>query len=282
VRVLIAGCGYVGEALGRRLAAEGHEVFGLRRGAERVPAPLLPIEADLADPATLAALPDELGLVFYLASAGGGGEPAYRAAYVEGVAQLRARLAERDAMRGRFVFASSTAVYGQKDGSWVDETSPTEPSGFRGRILLDGEARARRAPGDVVVRFGGIYGPGRAGLLERVRRGEASIAPGPPRYTNRIHRDDAAGVLRFVAALARPEPVYLGVDDDPASERELLAWLAARLGAAAPREAAPEPGSRRAQGNRRCSNRRLRAAGYRFLYPSFREGYGAILAEGAS
>lgn len=274
MRILIAGCGYVGEALGRRLVAEGHQVFALRRRAARVPPPLSPVEADLSDPATLERLPAALDVVFYTASAGGGGEPAYRTSYVEGVANLRRRLA----FRGRFVFASSTAVYGQRDGSWVDETSPTEPAGFRGRILLEAEACARRASGDVAVRFGGIYGPGREGLLERVRRGQATIAPGPSRYTNRIHRDDAAGVLRFLAALAHPEAIYLGVDADPAPEREVLTWLAERLGAPPPREAPAEPGSRRAEANRRCSSQRLRAAGYRFFYPTFREGYSAILA----
>ena len=279
MRVLIAGCGYVGEALGRELVAAGDEVFALRRRAERVPAELRPLAADLTDAAALEVLPDALDRVFYTASAGGGGEDAYRGAYVSGVTCLRERLA-RQAEAPCFVFASSTAVYAQDDGAWVDEASPTEPVSFRGRILLEGEAQARQREGDVVVRFGGIYGPGRSGLVERVRRGEARVATGGPRYTNRIHRDDAAGVLRFVASLPRPAAVYAGVDDAPATEREVLEWLAAQLGAPTPGEAPPEPGSRRAGTHRRVSNRRLREAGYRFRYPSFRDGYAALLAEG--
>jgi nucleoside-diphosphate-sugar epimerase len=139
--------------------------------------------------------------------------------------------------------------------------------------VLEGEGIVRGAavPHRVVLRLGGIYGPGRTRLVDRVRRGEATCPP-EPTWTNRIHRDDAAGAIRHLLALDDPEEVYLGVDTDPAERCEVLTWLAERLGAPAPR---PGPASRR--GNKRVSSARLQASGYRFRYPTFREGYGAML-----
>ena len=106
------------------------------------------------------------------------------------------------------------------------------------------------------------------------------IRPGPPHYTNRIHRDDCAGVLRHLMQLEAPEPVYLGVDCEPADEAAVLRWLAGALGAAEPRiAAAGERHGRERRASKRCRNDRLLASGYRFLHPTFREGYRAILAE---
>ena len=276
LRILIAGCGYVGTALAARLAGDGHAVWGLSRRPRALPAQVSPVAADLRDPGALADLPRGLDAVFYTASAAGGGEAAYRAAYVLGLGNLLDAL-ERDGTPRRVFFTSSTAVYGQSDGSWVDETSAAEPTGYRGRILLEAEARLRAGPGEgCVVRFGGIYGPGRARLLERVRAGTATL-PSGPEYTNRIHRDDCAGALRHLLGLGRLEPLYLGVDDEPADRRLVLRWLAERLGVPPPREAPAEPaaGGPAASG-KRCRNARLRASGYRFRYPTFREGYAPL------
>jgi len=273
LRILVAGCGYVGSALAARLADDGHAVWGLARRPRDLPAGVRPLAADLGDPAALADLPPGLDAVFYTAAAEEGGEDAYRTAYVLGLGHLLDAL-ERDGSPRRVFFTSSTAVYGQSDGSWVDETSPAEPPGHRGRILLEAEARLGASPiAGCAVRLGGIYGPGRTRLLERVRAGTATLPRGPE-YTNRIHRDDCAGALRHLLGLERPEPLYLGVDDDPADRRVVLRWLAERLGVPPPREA-PE-GAAPAAG-KRCRNARLRASGYRFRYPTFREGYAPLL-----
>lgn len=278
MRVLIAGCGYVGAALGTTLAAEGHEVLGLRRRPQRLPPGIVGVAADLTDPASVAALPSAVDAVVYLVGASAREEGAYRDAYVTGLAHLLAHLREASRPPQRLLFASSTAVYAQRRGEWVDETSPTEPDHFSGRLLLEGEGLVASGPWrGTAVRFGGIYGPGRTSLVERVRRGQATVAPGPPRYTNRIHRDDCAGVLRFLLGPVAPPPVLLAVDREPAPEAEVLAWLAVRLGAPPPRRAAPDPDSRRAGSNKRCSSRRLVDLGYEFRFPTFREGYGALL-----
>lgn len=277
-RILIAGCGDVGCRLGLRLIADGHTVWGLRRNPDALPAGFSPFAADLADPATLRELPPDLDSVVYTAAADGRSDAAYRRAYVEGVDHLLSALEARSSPPQRVVFASSTGVYGQTDGGWVDEESPTEPRGFTGRRVLEGETRCRASSiRSVALRLGGIYGPGRTRLIDRVANGEAVCPEGPPVYTNRIHSDDAAGALTHLLGLPDPEPIYLGVDDEPADLCEVLHFLAQRLGVAPPRTASRDETGRRG-GSKRCSNRRLRESGYRFLHPSFREGYGVLIS----
>jgi nucleoside-diphosphate-sugar epimerase len=277
--VLVAGCGYVGVELGRRLRADGHQVYGLRRRAAGLPPELFGLEADLTEKSSLLrSLPGELDLVVYAASAGETSEKAYRAAYVTGLRNLLEVLAERREEPRRLLFVSSTGVYAQDSGEWVDEESPAEPTHFTGKILLEGERIARGScASTVVVRFGGIYGPGRTGTIDRVRSGDA-VCPETPLYGNRIHRDDCAGVLHHLGFLPDPAPLYLGVDDEPADLCAVYCWIAARLGLPPPRrssEAARLRYGRRS--NKRCRNRLLRSCGYVFRYPTFREGYGALL-----
>ena len=277
-RRLIAGCGYVGTALAERWVRQGHEVFGLRRSPGPPVAGMQWVTADLVDESQLERVPDDLDDVVYALSPGERSDAAYQRVFSTGLRQLQDRLASRSRSLRRFVFVSSTAVYGQSDGSWVDETSPTEPEHFAGRRLLEGEQATLGGPGlGRVLRLGGIYGPGRTGLLERVRRGEATYAPGPPRYTNRIHRDDAVEILDRLMRMAEPPPRLLGVDDRPTQDREVLEWLAAELGAPPPRGRSPEPGSRAALSNRRCRNDLLHRLEIPLAFPSFREGYATLL-----
>jgi nucleoside-diphosphate-sugar epimerase len=280
-RVLIAGCGYVGAALGAALDRDSHAVFGLRRRSGALPWGVRPIEADLVIPGTLRELPPQLDFVFFMAAPAGRDDGLYRTLYVDGLRNLLDALVEQQQQPKRVFFTSSTSVYGQKDGERVDESSPTEPAGFAGRRILEGEALLREGPFPAtVVRFGGIYGPRRTSLVERVRTGRVVYQEEPPRYTNRIHRDDCAGVLRHLMQLPEPEPLYLGVDCEPASEASVYRWLAGVLGAPMPRHgAADATADPERAGSKRCRNDRLLASGYEFRYPSFREGYTAVLAE---
>jgi nucleoside-diphosphate-sugar epimerase len=275
MRALIAGCGYVGTELGLRLARAGHEVWGLRRDASSLPAPIRAISADLLEPGLSACLP-RAGHVVYAAAPDTSSEDAYRRVYVEGLRNLIAALVEARAPVGRFVFVSSTAVYGGRGGEWVDETTPPAPADFRGKVVLEGEGLVEAGPFPaVVLRLGGIYGPGRGRLIERVRSGEARCAPGDPVWSNRIHRDDAAGALAHLLALAPAESVYLGVDDEPSPVCDVYRYLASLLGAPPPTEG---PDARALRPSRRCSNARLKSAGYQFEFPTYREGYRAVLA----
>ncbi|MDX1381388.1 MAG: SDR family oxidoreductase [Xanthomonadales bacterium] len=271
MRVLIAGCGDVGTRLGLLLASEGHEPCGLRRDPSGLPAAITPLAADLSRPGTLRGLPDRLDAVVFLPTPDERTESAYRATYVDGLQRLADALGD---LPPRLVVVSSTAVYGQQSGEWVDEDSPAAPGRFNGRVLLEMEARARALSGGaVIVRCSGIYGPGRTWLLAQVRKGEA-VQRDPPAWSNRIHADDAAGFLSHLLAVDDPAALYLASDDQPAPRYEVMAWLAERLGVPAPR-GQTVPGA--AQG-RRVRNARLQRSGYRLRYPDFRAGYDALLA----
>jgi nucleoside-diphosphate-sugar epimerase len=279
VRVLIAGCGYVGIELARALALErGNRVWGLRRSKTDMPAGVRPIVADLARVPTPKELPDGLDAVVYTVGADGHTPEQYEAAYVTGLANLAQALRAAGGFPPRLVVVTSTAVYGQNDGEWVDEHSPTEPREFSGRTLLRSEALARSLAREVVaVRFGGIYGPGRTRFIDSVRNGTATLAA-RPEYTNRIHQLDCAGVLAHVLRLPSPAPTYIGVDDEPADRRAVVEWIAERIGVTAPKPPEGYGGTAagRARG-KRCSNRLLRESGYVFRFPTFREGYTNLL-----
>ena len=278
--ILIAGCGYVGTALGLRLAAAGHVIWGIRRSAEGLPSGIRHVAADLTIPETLRELPPALDVVFYTAAPNGPDEAAYRAIYVDGLRYVLEALVRQHQSPQRVLLTSSTAVYAQSGGEWVDETSPTEPQHFTGRRVLEGERVLLDGPFPAtVLRLGGIYGPGRTSLIERVRQRLATCRDGPPLYTNRIHRDDCAGALHHLMTLSQPDSLYIGVDHEPADYCDVLRWLAAQLGAPPPRvEASSGMDTRRHRTNKRCRHDKLIGSGYVFRFPTFREGYAALLA----
>ena len=277
-KVLIAGCGYVGSALGAALVADGDVVYGLRRRVVSLPAGVQPIEADLAVPKTLRDLPDGLDFVVYAASPGGPDDALYRTAYVEGLNRLLEALKNKRQNLRRVFLLSSTSVYGQSKGEWVDEASPCTPLDFRGRRILEAEALLGASDqGYTIVRLGGIYGPQRVRLIDMVRSGRATFPKGSARYHNRIHRDDCAGALRHLMRPAGPRHALprRRLRAERRGQRAALAGRRARR-AGAPRR----QGRRRAgRGNKRCRNDRLLASGYAFRYPTFREGYAALLAK---
>jgi nucleoside-diphosphate-sugar epimerase len=278
-RVLIAGCGDVGIELGVRLVGDGHSVWGLRRDCDTLPPGISRFPADLTQPETLHALPSALDVVVYTAAPSSSSAETYQATYVDGVRHLLTALATQGHKLQRFIFTSSTGVYAQQSGEWVDETSPTAPVHFSGRALLIAEQTVLRSgfPA-IVVRFGGIYGPGRTRLIDSVRRGTAECTDGPPVYTNRIHRDDCAGVLQHVMQLVQPNSVYVAVDNEPAEQNTVLRWLALQLGLPPPRTVpAGNADVRGHRSNKRCRNAKLVETGYVFRYPTFREGYHALL-----
>ena len=192
----------------------------------------------------------------------------YQRAYVGPMRLLVALLAERQ-LRPRIVFVSSTAVYGQDQGQWLDETSATEPTQYNGVRLLEAEQVLLNADLDVIIaRFSGIYGPGRERLLEQVRHG-LPISRNLLAYSNRIHADDGARALAHLLQLAAPESHYLVTDSEPVLLGEVVRGLANALQRPAPSSSAGAPFS-----GKRLRNTRLLASGFRFLYPSWREGYG--------
>jgi len=267
--VLIAGCGDVGNALARRLIADGSAVWGVRRRVDALEPGIAPWRIDLTDRDGYDAPPAAFDTLFFTASADRRDEAAYRAIYVDALRDLLEHLRASDCPLERVFFTSSTAVYGQSDGEWVDETSPTEPNGFNGAVLLEAEALVEDArETGINVRLSGIYGPGRLRLVRKVWSGEARATDA---WTNRIHVEDCAGVLHHLLNLAEPASLYLGSDDEPATTGNVVSWMADELG-----KPAPETGET-TRLNKRCRNTKLRQSGYVFRYPTFRDGYRDIV-----
>jgi nucleoside-diphosphate-sugar epimerase len=287
MRVLIVGCGYVGKAAGAALARRGHEVFGLRRSSageeELAAAGIVPLGGDVTKPASLARLPGPFAWVVNCVSAGRGGAGAYRETYLQGTRHLLAWL--RGQPVDKFVYTSSTGVYGQDDGGWVDEASATAPGNETGQILVETEQlllRAARTEGfpAVVLRVAGIYGPERGYWLRQYLQGRAVIEGQGDRWLNMIHREDVAGCIAAALQAGRAGQVYNAVDDEPATQRTLFEWLAKTLGAPMPPQAPQSAPVQRARGatSKRVSNRKLKTElGYALAFPTFREGFAAEL-----
>ncbi|MBC9252876.1 NAD(P)-dependent oxidoreductase [Pseudomonas alcaligenes] len=277
---MLAGCGDIGGRLAERLQAHGWTLYGLRRNTAALPAGVQPVAGDLQQAECPAAWPSApLDYLVYCVAASQHDEAGYRLAYVEGLRHVLAWLQQHGQRPRRLLFVSSSSVYAQADGGWVDETSPAEAEGYSGRIMREAErlAWASGLPA-TVVRLTGIYGPGREWLLKQVRQGYRVVSE-PPLYGNRIHADDAAALLAFLLqADARGvalDDCYIGVDDEPAALHEVVGWLREQLGVS---HWAEESAVRRS-GSKRCSNARARALGWAPYYPSYREGYAAILAD---
>ncbi len=268
--MLIAGCGYVGTAAARLFLAAGCAVEGWTRSGK------LPEDSgdvasravDFADEARIKTAPGNFDVVIHAASTRGGDAPAYRRLYLDGIQNLRAQFPS-----ARFIFVSSTSVYAQNSGEWVDEQSPAVPAHERGEILRKAEEVALSAGGSV-ARFAGIYGPGRSVLLSRVLENTAPRDLQPDRFVNQVHRDDAAAALCLLAVkgdLARG--IWNVADDHPLLLSECYRWLAAQLkrelGSAAPALAA---GRKRGNSNKRVKNSKLRGLGWVPEFPSFKEG----------
>jgi nucleoside-diphosphate-sugar epimerase len=212
----------------------------------------------------------------------------YRRLYLAGTRNLIAWLSPAFARRpaARYLYTSSTGVYGQNDGSLVDESSPTEPSSETAKVLVETEqtllaaAREQKFPA-IILRAAGIYGPGRGYLLKQFLSGEVRIADEGGRIVNMIHRDDLVNAIIVALERGSPGEVYNAVDDEPVSQLTFFTWLAAKLGRPPPptSPAAPEISRRRGLTSKRISNRRLRAElGCALKFPTFREGYAAEIA----
>jgi len=277
-RVFVVGAGYVGAHAARLLAERGHEVALGRRTATGVPGTHA---MDVLRPGTFPAALREADCVIYCVAADGFSEEAYRGAYVTGVANVVEAL--RGARARRLITVGSTGVYGQDDGSVVDEDSPAVPRGFSGRLLLEGEAVAAGAPLEATtLRFSGIYGPGRERLVRMVRSGAPVGDRARAALTNRIHRDDCARALVHLVERPAVAPLYLGTDEAPTPMGEILDWIAARLGLPSlPRGADDDGGSPQRGGNKRLSSARLRGDGFAFRFPTYREGFAALIDAGA-
>ena len=273
--VVIAGCGDLGTETGLRFAAMGHRVMGLRRSAEKLPREIEGQSVDLS--AEVPTLSADTDIVVIAMSPDERSVDGYRAAYVDSGRRVMTAIHHDCTVQPRVLFVSSTAVYGVDDGSWVDASTQAEPTAPTAVVLREAEETLlEQMPEATILRLGGIYGPGRNRQIDRIRDGAETI-DSETRFTNLIHRDDAAAaIVHLMTMQDRPETVYIGVDDRPVEHREIVEFLARTLDLPVPPVAAD---SARAQGSRgkRCHNTLLRESGFVFSYPTYREGYAAIL-----
>ena len=275
-RALIAGCGYVGVATADlfhdgRLGGGRLDAFG-GKSAANLGGQTLPgargrhhIGRSCED-----SRESNFDAVIHCASSGGGGAESYRRVYFEGARNLLTVL-----QSPTFLYTSSTSVYAQAAGEWVDEESAANPAHETGLILRQTEELVRQS-GGLVARLAGIYGPNRSALLRKFLSGEARITGDGERYLNQAHRDDIAAALFFLVSLPNEQrsaaSIFNVVDDQPLTERACYEWLAARLSRPVPAISSTARTGKRGLSNKRVRNAKLRGLGWAPQFPTFAIG----------
>ncbi|MEI6543345.1 MAG: SDR family oxidoreductase [Methylococcales bacterium] len=279
-KILIVGCGSIGMQLANTLSAKGHQVTGLKRHPpSRVTDDINYFTADITVSDQLNDLPTDFEIVYFIVSPDGRNEESYRTIYETGLDNLISRLS-LSGSPARWIFVSSTSVYGQTQGEWVDEKSITDPINRTSQLIRQAEKRLMDlSTYNIVVRFSGIYGPGREYLL-RLASQSPVIQQEPPYFTNRIHQQDCVGVLAFLCechlAGIQLEQCYVASDDDPAPMWEVISWLAAQMDCQPPTIKMTDD---KPDMNKRCNNQRLKDLGYTFKYPNYKSGYLELLID---
>jgi nucleoside-diphosphate-sugar epimerase len=267
-RILIAGCGYVGEAAANAFHEQGWEVEGWTATAEsaaKLSDRPYPVHAvDVTDRSAVSATSGEFDVVIHCVSSRGGDEEQYRRLYFQGAQNLL-----RAFPRATLLFTSSTSVYAQTDGSVVDEGGPAEPRHAKGKILPETEELVLAAEG-IVARLGGIHGPHRSFFLSRLLEGRTP-PEGNDRLINQIHRDDIVSALLLLAdrrAECRGE-IFNVVADEPVKTSVAYEWLSTHVKMPLVSDAADAGQRKRGDSNKQVSNRKLRALGWAPRYPTF-------------
>ncbi len=270
MKFVVAGCGYIGLSTARLLAGTGCEVVGVtysqESAADLLNEPFAVFSCDISSAESVRLLREKIGAgplaVLHCASSGRGGADAYRAVYFNGCVNLIAELSPE-----RFVFCSSTSVYAQTDGAWVDEASDATPGRETGRILREAE-NFTLGRGGSVVRLAGIYGPGRSVLLRKFFSGEAVIEGDGQRWVNQIYRDDAAAGLALVLRDLDPG-IYNLADNQPTAQAAIYEWLAEKFAKPRPPFGPVDENRKRGVTSKRVSNAKLRSHGWQPHFPSF-------------
>ena len=276
-KLLIVGCGAIGTKLGNQLSGQGHQVTGLKRNPPATDTGKFNyFAADIVSAKDLENLDTDFDYLYFIVSPDERSEKSYRDLYETALNNLLAKFSNSN--QPTWFFVSSTSVYGQTQGEWVDEESHAEPDNVCSQLIRQAELRLINLnAGHTIIRFSGIYGPGREYLLRMAKQSPA-IQHTPPYYTNRIHQQDCVGVLAFLLnqqlAGVPLESCYLASDDDPAPMWDVITWLTQQMQCS-------EPVVKNLTGeismNKRCNNSKLKKLGYQFRYPSFKDGYSELI-----
>ncbi len=273
MKILIIGCGYVGERVADLLHEAGHNVVGATHSedsAQRLSQakPYTVHACDVGDENSVRGLMDKIiappEVIIHCASSNRCGAEMYRHVYLNGCRHL-----QNEFPGTCLVFTSSTSVYPQIDGSWVTEESDATPDRETSRILRETEDMVLVHQG-CVARLAGIYGPGRSFVLKNFLEGTAVIEgnDGEGRWLNQIHREDAARALSLLA-LNKLTGIFNVTDDTPLTQRKCFEKLVARFNKSMPQSAAPKTERKRAWTSKRVSDAKIRASGWTPLYASY-------------
>ena len=279
-KILIAGAGYLGLALADCLSrdtAGTHEIVLARRSARPSPG-LKTITCDFTDSASLKDLP-VVDAIYYAVAADDSTDLAYEKSYLVAVRNLVEHYQKRG-INPRFYLSSSTSAYSAKQGEIVTEDSVGLAQSGPSRFIVAGE-KFLCASGleGAVLRYGGLYGPERTSFVRRIQEGQEPLKPNAQQYTNRIHRDDAVGIVAFL--MGREDPgmaVINAVDLRPELRDDVIRWVLAELGISV-EDCPVDHSTELRRGHKRVVSDKLQKMGYPFLFPSFREGYGPLLSQ---
>ena len=268
-RILVAGCGYVGEATADLFHAAGWRVEGWvhsKESAARLSAkPYRVGLTDISQRDQVAKQTEAFDAVIHCVSSRGGDAEMYRRIYLNGARNLLDSFPA-----ATILFTSSTSVYAQHDGEWVTEESETKPRRENSRILLETE-KLILDKGGIVARLAGIYGPGRSALLSKFLNATVTIDPENDRFVNQVHREDIASAL-FLLLNREPQPrghIFNIVDDDPILQSACYGWLAWRLNRPLPPIGQSQQQRKRGDTDKQVSNSKLLQLGWTPQYPTF-------------
>ena len=277
-KIMVMGCGDVGMGLAERLVASGHEVTGVKRTLQTQSSEVNSMQADVTNAEQVCALDFNVDGLVYILSPTGRDIPAYKDVFKTGVEHVLSAVKQQNPTLPIF-FISSTRVYAQQQGEWVNEQSATEPMDERGQLLLQAEGQFLTFNEyTTVIRFSGIYGRSNF-FIKQLKKG-AEVQKAPPYYTNRIHREDCIGVLEFLLTKQLNgeclERIYLASDQDPAEKWHVASYITKKLGLASCGALVLD---KTASHNKRINSRQLTEAGYQFKYASYQQGYEAVINE---
>ena len=274
-QVLIIGCGDLGGKVAQLLSDVGHTVTGVRLSDKPIAESVERIQADVTKAPSLVSLeqlsPD---IVIYCVAANAQTDDSYRMHYVDGLRNVLNTQSENANLQHVF-FVSSTRVYGQETKSLLNESMPAMPSDFGGVRLLEAEQLLKELPcGNTAIRLSGIYGSGRQYLINLAKAPERW--PKSNKWTNRIHRDDAARLITFLCEQVNAgntiADCYIGTDDMPTLQYDVLRWLATQLDVKQPNVHLGDD-----VGGKRLSNQRLHDVGFQLQYKNYQVGYSEVL-----
>lgn len=286
IKVLIVGCGDLGGMVARQLTQLGIHTVGVRRSEAKLDGITI-IQADVTQLVSLEPLKKiQPEILVYCVAANGQTDAQYKAQYVDGLRHILATQLENSKLKHVF-FVSSTRVYGQKSDEFIDENTTAIAADFGGERLLEAEGLLKAlACSNTVLRLSGIYGAGRLRMINLAASLKVSPRNWPQQnsWTNRIHSDDAASFIVFLVMKALEAPQVLGTsaiqscyivtDSRPATQHEVLSWIASQL-----KIDTPTYVNSPVESGKRLSNKGMLATGFTLQYPDYQTGYQALLSE---